>query len=135
VIEHDPSVDGRLDRMLAFLAVSGGAALLCKRTRRLITAVGEVEPACVLAALDAQVQPTDAIISVTGGVVAEVGLHHRLFIQMPASTLEPRFLQRIRRAREIIERFALYARGAPPAAPPTSAPAHAVVFPEAPRRR
>jgi hypothetical protein len=127
-------VDDRLDRLLAFLSVSGGAALLCKRTRRVLAAVGEADSTSAIVALDVQVQPTDDIVYVAGGVVAEVGLHHRLFVRIPSHALDPHFTHRILRARDIIERFALHTRRAPPTAPPTSAPAHAVVFP-ADRRR
>ena len=129
------AVSGKLERVLAFLSVAGSAALLSKRERRVLAVAGELDEAAAIALLSAVVEPVEAIVHVPpDGLVADVGLHHRLFVRVPDGLFDPAFGDRLRRARSIIERFGLHLGGhTPPAAPPGSTPAHAVVF--APRRR
>jgi hypothetical protein len=125
---RDMVANSRLDRLLIFLSIAGGAALVSKRHRRVIALAGEVDAHTAVAALETPIEPADAIVRVATGVVAEVGLNHRLFICLPPEAWDTAFAHRVRRARDIIERFALHSRRSPPAAPPTSTPAHAVVF-------
>lgn len=133
----DPLTTDRLKRVLRFLSVSGGAALISKPERRVLAASGEIEDAAALAALDVSIDPIEAIVSVApDGLIADIGRRHRLFVRVPGGLPDPAFADRLRRARDLIERFALHVGGRnPPAAPPGSAPAHAVVFaPSRPRR-
>ncbi len=125
-----PIVSDRLTRVLAFLSVSGGAALLSKPERRVLATSGEIEDAAALAALGALIDPIEAIVHVApDGLAADIGRHHRLFVRVPSGLVDPAFIDRMRRARDLIVRFGLHVGGhTPPAAPPGSAPAHAVVF-------
>lgn len=119
----------RLTRILTFLAVSGGAALVSKRERRVVLEVGDISHAAAVASL--QRRPLeDEIQASVGALVADVGRHHRLFVRVPAGIVDPAFVDRLRRARDVIERFALQSsvQLPPRGSPPTSATAHAVVF-------
>jgi hypothetical protein len=130
----DPVIAERLRRVLAFLSISGGAALLSKPRRRVLASAGEVDEAEALAALDARIDPIEAVVHINPrALIADVGRHHRLFVQVPKGLVDPSFGDRLRRARAVIERFGLHMSGfTPSSAPPSSAPAHAVVF--APQR-
>jgi len=135
VARLDPVTAGRLGRVLVFLSVSGGAALLSKRERSVVARAGEIDDAAALAALAAVIDKDEVVHVPPDGLIADIGRHHRLFVRVPDGLLAPAFGDRLRRARELIERFGLHVGRNPPAAPPGSAPAHAVVFaPRGPRR-
>ncbi len=120
----------RVDRVLGFLAVSGGAALVCKRSRRVVAASGEVDATAAVAALAEPLADPDSIRHVgSHTVITDVGLQHRLFIVLPTGSLpDASFLHRVRRARDLLDRFGLRLGAPRGSAPPGNAPAHAVVF-------
>jgi hypothetical protein len=135
-VEHlDPIVADRLRRVLLFIAVGGGAALVSTRERAVVASVGELHEVAAMRALDVNIEPNEAVVHVAPeGLVAAVGRHHRLYAEVPAALPNPAFADRMRRARDLIVRFGLHVGGhAPPGTPPGSAPAHAAVF--APRRQ
>src|SRR5690242_6451739 len=103
---REPTTPDRLARVLTFLSVGGGAALLSKRDRRVLASVGAFDATAVTQALDARIEPDDAVIHVDRcGLVAEVGRRHRLLVLVPLGLPSPAFADRLRRARALVERF------------------------------
>jgi hypothetical protein len=123
--ELGPVAQERLQRVLVFLSVSGGAALLCKRRSRVIASAGKVEVE-VASALSVPLDSQDEVRFVRPDtLIADVGLHHRLIVRVPRAALGAGFKERVHRARVMVERFGLYPKASASGAPPTSAPAHA----------
>ncbi len=125
----------RLARVLQFLAVSAGAALVSKGSRAVVGAAGDVDDAAAVAALDVELDDAGGIRHVEpDALITDVGLRHRLFVRLPPQMLpDTQTLQRMRRARDILEKFVFRLTAPAGSAPAGNAPAHAVVF--ASRRR
>lgn len=118
----------RLERLLAFLAVAGGAALVATRERKVVGVAGDVSDELVASALTTGARD-DAIVGIDREwVITPVGSAHVLLVAVgPAVRRDVAFVERIRRVRDLLQRFVVPWLP-PPAAPPTGSPAHAVVF-------
>jgi hypothetical protein len=138
-MSHADEVAQKLDRLLVFLSLSGGAALVSKRARAVIASHGAVDAKRAVSCLELTLDDASSIVHVQGGLVADVRQDYRIFVSLEVCPVpDPGMLQRLRHARELIERvLAPVSPGLPPpgtpGAPPSGSPAHAVLF--APARR
>ena len=83
--ELDPEIEDRLSRVLTFLAVSGGAALLHRRRTGIVASVGEVDLRSAIAARHTAIAPTDQVISLNlQSLIADVSPEYRLLVHVPA---------------------------------------------------
>lgn len=128
----DPVAQARVERVLSFLAVGGGAALLNRRRLEVLAIVGEIEPAALIAARHIPIATPGQVVH-TGPetLIADLGDEHRLYVRVPEGARDRTFADRAQRAVDLLKRFVFFVPRAPPA-PPSPASANAVVF--APRR-
>ena len=134
--ELDPEIEERLNRVLTFLAVSGGAALLHRRRVGIVASVGDVDLPTAIIARHFPIAPTDRIISLNQqSLIADVSSDYRLLVHLPAGVADHAFADRMKRAVDLLQLhvFPLGA-GAPPV-PPAAAPVNAFVDRPAQARR
>lgn len=136
--DFDAVATERLVRMLEFLGVSGGAALVVRATRRTVSQRGEIPDDLAKRAFEWRVDNSEQVVHLPpDGLVCDVGVSYRLVVRVGTDPAHATgFAERLRRVRILIERFVLpYAAPPPASAPPGSAPVHAVVFPPSSSRR
>ena len=125
----------RLNRVLTFLALSGGAALLHRRRTGIVASVGEVDLRSAIAARHTAIAPTDQVISLNlQSLIADVSPEYRLLVHVPAGA-DHAFADRMKRAIDLLQQHVFpLGVGAPPI-PPAAAPANAFVERPARSRR
>src|SRR5689334_16154289 len=127
----DPEIVDRLDRVLEFLALTGGAALVRRNPRAVVATHGRIDSAVAISSLDMELDAVDAVVHVPpDGLVAEVSWNYRVFVRLSTCPVpKPEIVTRMRRARVLLERFVIsHVAHAGPVAPPSAAPAHAAVY-------
>lgn len=126
--ELDPEIAERLNRVLTFLAVSGGAALLHRRRAGVVASVGEVDLPTAIAARHVPIAPTDQVISLNQqSLIADVSPDYRLLVHVSSGAADHAFADRMKRAVDLLQLHVFpFGHGAPPA-PAAAAPANAVV--------
>jgi hypothetical protein len=138
VAEFEGVARERLQRVLVFLAISGGAAVVSKRTRSIVARDGDVDDSVARAAVDVELDTADSVVRLPpDGLVCDVGERYRLIVRVAADlAADAGFVTRMRRARQVLERFVVPFARSPASTPPGAAPAHAVVYaPELQRRK
>jgi hypothetical protein len=135
--EPEGTAHDRLQRVLACLGVSGGAALVSKATGRLIAVSGEIDERVALVSAATEVTAASPLVHVPpDALVCDVGATYRLVVRVGADLAQDAgFALRVRRAREVLERYVVPSFRPPASAPPGAAPAHAAVYARSGPRR
>jgi len=109
VAELDAVAQTRIARVLSFLAVAGGAALLSRRRFEVLAIVGEIEPGSLIAVRHILIAtPGQVVHAGPEALIADIGEEYRLYVRVPEGSLDRTFADRTQRAVGLLNRFVFF---------------------------